>query len=387
MRIFTANLTVTLAGIYFHIPFCKKACYYCDFHFSTSVKYRDELMQCMHKELLLRKGYLQGETIETIYFGGGTPSVLEPEEIRRFIDRVSDLFAVASDAEITMEANPDDLNAAKVSALRKTPVNRFSIGIQSFFDEDLLWMNRAHTASEADSSIKRVQDAGFENITVDLIYGFPLLTNEKWKSNIYAVLGLGVPHVSAYSMTVEDRTALAHFIKKGKQPAMDDSQSAEQFVMLMDILRQNGFEHYEISNFAKPGMYSKHNTSYWKGAKYLGIGPSAHSYNGNERSWNIANNARYIADLTAGVVPSETEVLSIADRVNEYIMTGLRTMWGMNLAAISRDFGQEYRGRIEEAMREFSGRNMITVKDDLVTLTDEGKLFADHIASELFIQN
>ena len=248
-------------------------------------------MGALLHEIKLQKTYLAGETIETIYFGGGTPSLLNGEEINGIIDAITQTHTVAAGAEITLEANPDDLDHNKIKALRQTPINRFSIGIQSFFDDDLIWMNRAHRSTEAESSVKRAQDTGFENITVDLIYGYPLLTDQKWKTNMEKVFGLDVPHVSAYSMTVEPRTALASFIKNKKQAPMNEEQSAEQFMQLMDTMAPHGFEQYEISNFCKPGHYSRHNTNYWKGVKYLGIGPSAHSFNGETRQWNIANNA------------------------------------------------------------------------------------------------
>ena len=265
--------------IYFHIPFCKQACHYCDFHFSTSLKYKEDMLAAMQQEIVKRAHYLEDKKVRSIYFGGGTPSILDAEDILQLIGTVEKHFEISSDAEITLEANPDDLTGDKVKALRNTPINRFSIGIQSFYEEDLRWMNRAHNAQEADSSIKRVQDAGFENITCDLIYGYPLLTDEKWKSNMQKLLDLDIPHISSYSMTVEKKTALAHFVKEGKTPAMSDAQSAEQMLMLIETLTSNGFEHYEISNFAKKGRYAKHNTNYWKGKHYLGIGPSAHSFN------------------------------------------------------------------------------------------------------------
>lgn len=375
-----------MAGIYLHIPFCKKACFYCDFHFSTSVKYRQEVIQAMHSELELQKGHLAGAPIETIYFGGGTPSILSSSEIQKFIDHISALHWVSASAEITLEANPDDLDEQQVRALRQTSINRFSIGVQSFYEEDLRWMNRAHTASEADGAVKRVQDAGFENITLDLIYGYPLLSDQKWASNIAKVIELGVPHLSAYAMTVEHRTALAHFIKKGKQPDMDDHQSSSQFLALIAALTETGFDHYEISNFAKPGFYSRHNTSYWKGVSYLGIGPSAHSFNGTERRWNIANNARYMESLSKGLIAAERETLTRKDRVNEYIMTSLRTMWGMDLLKIEKEFGHHYRLQVEHQLEEFAKKGWLDIADNIVTLSLQGKLFADHIAASLFTE-
>jgi oxygen-independent coproporphyrinogen-3 oxidase len=372
-----------MAGIYIHIPFCKQACHYCDFHFSTSIKYKDELLQALTKEIKLQKNYLNGETIETIYFGGGTPSLLTEAEISLLINTITDLHTVASGAEITLEANPDDLDKNKVRALTQTPLNRLSIGLQSFFDEDLQWMNRAHRGEEAETAVKRAQDAGFENITVDLIYGYPLLTDKKWNYNLDKVFEFEVPHVSAYSMTVEPRTALASFIKKKKEPAMNDEQSAAQFIYLADAMQQHGFEHYEISNFCKPGHYSRHNSNYWKGVKYLGIGPSAHSFNGETRQWNVANNAKYTGELTDGKIPAETEVLSETDRLNEYIMTSLRTQWGLDLDKLN----SIAKGSDTELLKnapEFFEKGYIEQQNRIIRLTPTGKLYADHVAGELF---
>ncbi|MBS1527348.1 MAG: radical SAM family heme chaperone HemW [Bacteroidetes bacterium] len=372
-----------MAGIYIHIPFCKQACYYCDFHFSTSLAYKPQLFDALMKELALQKDYLSGETIETIYFGGGTPSLLSSEEINSIIDAITSIHSVASGAEITLEANPDDLTPEKIKSLRQKPVNRFSIGIQSFFDDDLAWMNRAHRSGEADSSVKRAQDAGFENITADLIYGYPLLTGQKWKTNLEKIFALEIPHVSAYSMTVEPRTALASFIKQKKQPPMNEEQSAEQFLYLADAMQRQGFEHYEISNFCKPGHYSRHNTNYWKGIKYLGIGPSAHSYDGETRQWNIANNAKYISSINDKKIPAEKEILTEADRLNEYIMTSLRTMWGLDLDKLNSIAA----GASEPLLRSaasFSERAWLRQEENKIYLTQTGKLYADHIALELF---
>jgi len=372
-----------MAGIYIHIPFCKQACYYCDFHFSTSLKYKDDMMTALLKEITLQKGYLDGETVETIYFGGGTPSLLKAEEINLLIDRIGQYHVISSNAEITLEANPDDLDTEKVKQLRQTIINRFSIGIQSFFDEDLLWMNRAHRSREAEASVKRVQDAGFENITADLIYGYPLLTDQKWKHNLQQIFDLNIPHISAYSMTVEPQTALDSFIKKKVYPPMNETQSAEQFIVLMEQMQQHGYEQYEISNYCIPGNYSRHNSNYWKGIKYLGIGPSAHSFSGEARQWNIANNARYIQSLTTDKIPAEREELTEADRLNEYIMTSLRTIWGLDLTkleSIRKGAADELKQDAEEPFYN----NWITQKDNIITLTNDGKLYADKIASDLF---
>ncbi|MDB4903467.1 MAG: coproporphyrinogen oxidase [Mucilaginibacter sp.] len=372
-----------MSGIYIHIPFCKQACHYCDFHFSTSLKYKDELLQSIIKEIRLQKNYLDNETIETIYFGGGTPSLLSDNEINLIIGTITGLHTVSANVEITLEANPDDLDKAELTFLKNTEINRLSIGIQSFFDDDLEWMNRVHRANEAEASVKRAQDIGFENITVDLIYGYPLLSDQKWKHNLKKVFELGVPHVSSYSMTVEPQTALASFIKKKKQPAMDDQQSAAQFILLMDAMQSQGFEHYEISNFCKPGHYSRHNSNYWKGVKYLGIGPSAHSYNGETRQWNVANNGKYIHALELGKIPAETELLTEINRLNEYIMTSLRTMWGLDLNKLNSIAAASATPLLKLAERFFDN-DWISQKDDIIYLTQSGKLYADHIASELF---
>jgi oxygen-independent coproporphyrinogen-3 oxidase len=373
-----------MAGIYIHIPFCKKACHYCDFHFSTSPQYKDQMLNALRSEIILRKNYLKNEKIETIYFGGGTPSLLNADELQVLIGQITDLFELSSNAEVTIEANPDDLNPKYVREIKSTLINRFSIGVQSFFEEDLKWMNRAHTASEAQSAIKRVQDAGFENITTDLIYGFPLLTDEKWEFNIQKLIEYQVPHISSYSITVEPKTALATFITKGKQAGMDEGQSASQFLMLIDQLAESGFEHYEISNFSKPGMHSRHNSNYWDGVNYLGIGPSAHSFNGESRQWNISNNSKYIDGIELKKVPAETEFLSTENKINEYIMTSLRTSKGMDLQTVSLKFGSDYSSEIYNGLEPFLEKEWININEKMVNLTREGKLFADHIASELF---
>jgi len=372
-----------MAGIYIHVPFCKQACHYCDFHFITSLKYKNELLQSLRKDISLQKNYLAGETVETIYFGGGTPSLLNADDINLLIGTIAGLHAVSAEAEITLEANPDDLNKEKLQSLRQTDVNRLSIGIQSFFDDDLQWMNRVHRGKEAEVSVKRAQDIGLENLTVDLIYGYPLLSDQKWKYNLEKVFELGIPHVSSYSMTIEPKTALASFIKNKKQQAMDDEQSAEQFILLMDSMQSHGFEHYEISNFCKPGHYSRHNSNYWKGVKYLGIGPSAHSYDGETRQWNIANNAKYIQSLETGKIPAETELLTEANRLNEYIMTSLRTMWGLNLGKLDI-IAAGASDQLLIAARRFFDDQWIEQKDDVIYLTKTGKLYADNVASGLF---
>ncbi|CAM4253696.1 oxygen-independent coproporphyrinogen-3 oxidase [Pedobacter westerhofensis] len=373
-----------MSGIYIHVPFCKQACHYCDFHFSTSLQYVDEMTDAICTEIIMKKDRITDQ-VGSIYFGGGTPSILPQKSFEKIFNTLTTHFSVASDAEITIETNPDDLDAKKIAILRQLPVNRFSIGIQSFFNEDLIWMNRAHNAAEADSCIMRSQDAGFENLSIDLIYGYPLLTDEKWHSNIRKAIGLQVPHLSAYSLTVEPRTALAAAIKKGKQVPVNDEQSAAQFISLIEKSGMAGFDHYEISNFSLPGKHAVHNTNYWRGIPYLGIGPSAHGFNGNTRYLNIANNAKYMTQIAAGKLAETVEELDIYDRFNEYVMTSLRTMWGTDLSKIERDFGKEFLNDTIENSETFIRRNWLENKNGTLTLTQDGKLFADYIASELFL--
>lgn len=374
-----------MAGIYLHVPFCKKACHYCDFHFSTSLQRKEDMTAAMLRELDLRRDYLSGEGIDTVYFGGGTPSLLGSDAISRLIGRIAEHHELATDAEITLEANPDDLDRAQVAALRATPVNRFSIGIQSFFEEDLRWMNRAHSAAEAESAVKRVQDAGFENLTADLIYGYPLLSDAKWTENFNRLIGYGVPHLSAYAMTVEPRTALATFIKQGAQPAMDETQSAAQLLFLAGHSAAAGYEHYEISNFARPGRYSRHNTNYWNGVSYLGIGPSAHSFDGRSRQWNVAHNSKYLEAISANGIPAEREELSTNDRFNEYVMTGLRLSRGISREKIQRDFGSDYLAETERNIGEYLANGKVELVEDTYRLTLAGKLFADGIAAGVMV--
>lgn len=373
-----------MAGVYIHIPFCRKACHYCDFHFSTNLSYRSEMTAALRRELFLRKDYLEGEEVTTIYFGGGTPSLLDEGELDGLLDTVAKYHRVARDCEITLEANPDDLDEAKVPALKRTAVNRLSIGVQSFFDEDLRWMNRTHTAREALASVGRVLDAGYTNLTVDLMYGYPLLTDEKWLHNIRTFLSLDIPHLSCYNLTVEEGTALAAFIRKGREIPPDEGQGAAQFGLLMDEMEQSGFLHYEISNFCRGQAYSRHNTAYWRSKFYLGIGPSAHSFNGSSRQWNVAGNQRYLKALQRNEIPCENEQLSPDDRLNEYLMTGLRTVWGVDLLRVSADFGPAARADLERAATAYLHKGWLKKEETRLTLTRPGKLYADRIASELF---
>ncbi|WP_118972336.1 radical SAM family heme chaperone HemW [Taibaiella koreensis] len=374
-----------MAGIYLHIPFCKQACNYCNFHFSTSLRLKTEMIDALQREMILQQHYLEGQTIETVYFGGGTPSLLSAAELMRLWESLEKHFPRQELKEITLEANPDDLSPAFLREMRTTPVNRLSIGIQSFHDKDLRYMNRAHTAAEADYAVKAAQDAGLENISIDLIYGTPTMTDKEWQENIATAVGLQVYHISSYALTVEPRTALAHAIAKGRTKEPDNSQTAAQFEQLMERLGGAGYEHYEISNFALPGKYAMHNTNYWSGRHYLGLGPSAHSFNAESRQWNVANNQAYLKSiLTEGKVPFEKETLSPEDRFNEYLMTSLRTMWGADLGHIASVFGDGVRTQLLAESEPFLDKGWMRIEQEKMILTTAGKLFADGIAADLF---
>jgi oxygen-independent coproporphyrinogen III oxidase len=373
-----------MAGIYVHIPFCKKACHYCNFHFSVSVKNKNDFIAALLKETLLRKNYLQQEAIQTIYFGGGTPSLLEKEDLLQVCRQLSDCFTIAPDAEITLEANPDDITIEKLHDWKTAGINRLSIGIQSFFEADLQWMNRAHNASQAKTCIGLAQRAGFDNLSIDLIYGTPGLTDEQWRENVSAALALNIPHLSCYALTVEPGTALHTMIAQHKKQDVDAEKQARHFLLLMDWLQQAGYEHYEISNFAKPGYSSRHNSAYWGGKKYLGLGPSAHSFNGDSRQWNVASNPRYIQSLDLGIVPSEEEKLTRIQHLNEYIMTSLRTQEGLDLMHIETSFGKIARDQLQKNSHKFITGEKLLLNGAVLQLTKEGKLFADGIAADLF---
>ena len=375
-----------MAGIYLHIPFCKQACTYCNFHFSTSLAQKDAMMQALTKEIGLQQHWLAGAAVETIYLGGGTPSLLSADELMRLFDALHKTFKIDALKECTLEANPDDLSPAYLKALRGTPVNRLSIGIQSFREEDLRYMNRAHTAQQSDYAIKAAQDAGFSNLSIDLIYGTPGLSDAAWLENIAKMASLDIPHFSAYALTVEEGTALYHSIaKKGAAP-VDAAQSAAQAEILMGEAPRLGYEQYEISNYARPDCYAVHNTSYWQGVPYLGLGPSAHSFDGHlVRQWNVANNAKYIHSvLVEGKVPYEQEVLTPVQRLNEYIMTSLRTMWGCELGKVESGWGSGYRDAIVEAAQLYLKDGRLSLDHERLLLSQKGKLFADGIAADLF---
>ncbi|KQS46517.1 coproporphyrinogen III oxidase [Flavobacterium sp. Leaf359] len=375
-----------MSGIYIHIPFCKQACHYCDFHFSTSMKKKEEMVQALVKEMQMRKSEFENETVETIYFGGGTPSVLSDEELAFLIDAVYANFKVAENPEITLEANPDDLSDERIVELAGSRINRLSIGIQSFFENDLKMMNRAHNAEEAKKSLETATRY-FDNISIDLIYGIPGMTNEMWKQNIETALSFGIPHISSYALTVEPKTALKKLIQTGKVSEPKDEVAQEHFMILVEMLQQHGFIHYELSNFGKPDYFSKNNSAYWLGKKYIGIGPSAHSYDGISRSWNIANNPIYLKEIEAGKLPGEVEILTSNDRYNEYIMTGLRTIWGVSLNRIQKEFGKEVLQYLQKQSEKFIADGLLAVEKNILKTTPKGKFLADGIASDLFLIN
>jgi oxygen-independent coproporphyrinogen-3 oxidase len=375
-----------MSGIYIHIPFCKQACHYCDFHFSTSLKKKDEMVLTLAKEITLRKSEFNNEIVETIYFGGGTPSILEIKDLRFLIEEVYRNYTVAENPEITVEANPDDLTETRIIELSQNKINRLSIGIQSFFEDDLKLMNRAHNSAEAIKCLE-ISTQYFDNISIDLIYGVPNMSNEKWLQNIETALSFNVPHISSYALTVEPKTALHTFIQKGIIPPPDDEVAQEHFHLLVDKLEENGFIHYELSNFGKTTYFSKNNSSYWLGKKYIGIGPSAHSYNGISRSWNISNNSLYLKSIAENILPSETETLTKTDRYNEYVMTGLRTIWGISLDRIEREFGKTYLDYLNKQSYNYIEDHFLFVDDTILRTTKIGKFLSDGIASDLFMLN
>ena len=372
-----------MAGIYIHVPFCRQACHYCNFYFTVSLGNKEKYIEALLREIELSKDYLEGEKIETLYLGGGTPSLLSKTDLTAIIKKLETYYDLSGLKEFTLEANPDDLNAEKVKELgdlQSLGLNRFSIGVQSFFDDDLRYMNRAHNSNEALSSIKRVQDAGFENITIDLIYGTPTMNDERWHQNLETAFGLNVPHISSYALTVEHKTNLERKIIKGERKPVSEEQAASQFNILMNEMVKAGYEQYEISNFAKPGMYAIHNSNYWSDKKYLGLGPSAHSYNVVSRKWNVANNMNYIKSIEEGTIPAQIEILGPAEKVNERIMTALRTMWGLHLDGFDAQVAEWIKLDLQEV-----DQSLYTLENNILKLTNKGRLFADAIAATLFV--
>lgn len=375
-----------MPGIYIHIPYCKQKCHYCNFYSFASSQYRGEFVNSLLGEIDFRTDYLENKKISTIYFGGGTPSMLSVNEINKIIEKIQEQFDVTEKAEITLEANPDDLNEEKLKALRNdTSVNRLSIGVQSFFDEDLNYLNRVHGGDNARKSIELSLKHGFNNLTIDLIYGIPTLTDKKWKDNLNIFFSYHLPHLSSYSLTVEPKTALNILIKKGEMRNVDEEQSIRHFKILLGKTTSQGYINYEISNFAREGFYSKHNSIYWLGGHYLGIGPSAHSFNGTTRQWNVSNMKKYIeADRIENTV-AEKEILSRDQQFNEYVMTSLRTTWGCDTEHVENVYGEYYRSLLQKNIHPFIDEKKVKIIGKTYFLTDYGKLFADGIAAELFL--
>ncbi len=373
-----------MAGIYIHIPFCKQACHYCNFHFSTSLQLKNDLITALLKEIAITGIFSEAGPIETLYLGGGTPSLLSLDELEKIREAIDKKFGTPVFTELTLEANPDDINPENLANWKKAGINRLSIGVQSFFAEDLQWMNRAHNQEQAIACIRMAQSSGFQNLSIDLIYGTPGLSDENWAKNLETAMALEIPHLSCYALTVEPKTALQAMIAKNKRSNIDAGQQSRQFLQMSQELREKGYEHYEISNFAKPGWRSRHNSSYWQGQPYYGFGPSAHSYDGSSRSWNIANNALYINSLLKGILPAEREILSHTQRLNEYIMTSLRTMEGLDMKIIEKEYGTGMADEILKTLGKYENGRIQRMGNNWI-LTEKGKLFADGIAADLFV--
>ncbi len=374
-----------MAGIYIHIPFCKQACHYCDFHFTTNLSNTKLLAKSIAKEIELQKDFFSSQnTIETIYFGGGTPSLLEKNELEIILNAIHKSFSISDLVEVTLEANPDDLSSEKITELKNLNFNRLSIGIQSFKDSVLKFLNRSHSATQAKRAIEQAKDAGIHNVSIDLIYGIPTQTNKMWLEDIQQALDLDVPHISSYCLTVEEKTVFGNWLKKGKFTPQEDSTQADHFKTLVNTLQSSGFWHYEISNFAKEGYFSKHNSSYWENKEYLGVGPSAHSFDGRIRQFNVKSNPLYLKAIQKGYIPYNQEVLTKENIANEYIMTSLRTMWGCDLKKLYKSSGLTFSITQKEQIELFLKESKITFNDSIVKLTMEGKLFADSIAASLF---
>lgn len=374
-----------MAGIYIHIPFCRTRCHYCDFYTTTQLKRKPELVNALTRELELRKDWLQNEKIQTIYFGGGTPSLLLIEEVSQILDTIYKHFSIAKNAEITLEANPDDLTEKQIQLLAKTPLNRMSIGIQSFHNHQLQLMNRRHSAQDAVNAVKRAQDAGFNNLSVDLIYGLPESNLSLWEKSLEQVKALDIQHVSAYHLTYEKGTVFDVKARQDKIIPCSEDESILQFRTLIAWAAQNDFIHYEISNFGRRGYFSQHNTSYWQQQKYLGIGPSAHSYNIESRTWNASNLSVYLDEIEKGKLPFEQEILSETDKFNEFLITSLRTRWGINLDVLEKQFGQDKKEWLQQKAKPYIEGNKLYVRDNSLILTDEGVFVSDMVLAELMI--
>ena len=374
-----------MAGIYIHIPFCKQKCHYCNFYSVASEKNKTAFLEALTKEIELQKHYLGNEIIETIYFGGGTPSVLSADEINHLFQKIQTNYTISDKAEITFEANPDDLTRSYLRLLKRTLINRLSIGVQSFIKDDLKYLNRVHSANQAHNCIKEAQEAGFQNLSVDLIYGIPTLSETSWYKNLEVFFELNLPHLSAYALTIEPKTALDVLIRKQKTKPVEENRILEHFKILLDQMKENGYIHYEISNFCKEPFYSLHNKNYWFRKSYLGLGPSAHSFNGNSRQWNVSNIQKYISSIKSGEIPKEIEALTTEQKYNEYILTSLRTIWGSDSNYILKQFGVSYLNDFKRGIEKHVIDNKVHVEDHWYCLTDSGKLFADGIAADLFL--
>lgn len=374
-----------MAGLYIHIPFCKQACHYCDFHFSTNQRLQQDMVEAICQEISFQKDYLKRASLESIYFGGGTPSLLTSNQLQHIFDTISNNFTVAAEAEITLEANPDDLNPRVFGYLSNSLINRLSIGIQSFYEPHLRFMHRAHTATEAETCVKRAQDAGFDNLTIDLIYGIPHPDHTVWQADLQKAVALQVPHISAYCLTIEPQTVFGKWVKQKKIDPINDEFSAGQFELMLQTLEEAGFEQYEISNFARDGRYARHNSGYWLQKTYLGIGPSAHSYNGISRQFNIANNARYIQSIEQNTIPCTIETLTTTEQINDYLLTALRTRWGCDLTRIQHQWQYNLLENNKKTIEEYLASNLITLENCILKLTKTGRLLADEIVVRLIV--
>jgi oxygen-independent coproporphyrinogen III oxidase len=373
-----------MAGIYIHIPFCKKACHYCNFHFSTTLHHKLSLCQAITKEISLRANELLGQTIKTVYFGGGTPSLLSPTELNLILNALQQHFDLSQVKEFTLEANPDDITEAYLEYLKSTPINRLSLGIQSFIASDLQWMNRAHQVEQSIKALELAKAYGFYSLNLDLMYGLPSLSEQEWLDNIATAIGFEPEHISAYCLTVEPKTALASDIAKGKIAPLEEELASTQFNLLRQALSKAGYIHYEISNFSKPNKMALHNTNYWRGENYLGLGPAAHSFNGKERAWNVANNLQYIKQIEQHKLPITIEHLTDANQLNEFVMTGLRTIWGISLEELEQKFGSNRKKQLMKDAEKYLKQGQLAIEGSILSLSQEHLFFADGIASELF---
>ena len=379
------SLIRSMAGIYLHIPFCKQACHYCDFHFSTNNDLRGDVVRAMAEEIQLQQAYLSGEVVETIYFGGGTPSILTGEEVKFLLKAIRITHDVSSAAEITLEANPEDLSPEKLNDFRSAGITRLSIGIQSFDDDVLKYFNRAHSSETAIRSVEYARAAGFHNVSIDLIYAIPGMSNGTWRRNIEQAIALTPQHISAYTLTIEEKTPFGKWFKQGKLLPVNENVASEQVEILVSLLASSGYRQYEISNFSLPGYESRHNRAYWQGKKYLGIGPSAHSFNQISRQHNVANNHLYVRAVMQGKVPADKETLTKEDQINEYILTTLRTSAGCNLQILKSNFGYDVLALHSRYLEELQNQKLIVLNNSQLTLTQKGRLLADKISSDLFL--